>query len=109
MKAYRSGEIVLLSFPFADATEAKRRPALIILDTGDEDVIVARATSQAAQTAFDVELAEWQQAGLLFPSVVWVHKVATLAKSLIERRLGMLRPRDWAQVRARIHQLWTSI
>jgi len=26
MKAYRSGEIVLLSFPFADTTGAKRRP-----------------------------------------------------------------------------------
>jgi mRNA interferase MazF len=109
MKAYRSGEIVLLSFPFADTTGAKRRPALVILDTGDEDIIVVRVTSQVAQTAFDVELMEWQQAGLLFPSVVRVHKVATLEKRLVERRLGMLTPSDWTQVRVKIQQLWTSI
>jgi mRNA interferase MazF len=109
MKAYRSGEIVLLSFPFADTTGAKRRPALVILDTGDEDTIVVRVTSQVAQTAFDVELMEWQQAGLLLPSVVRVHKVATLEKRLVERRLGALTPSDWAQVRVKIRQLWTFI
>ena len=42
MKGYRAGEIALLLFPFAEATGAKRRPALIIRDTGDEDVIVCR-------------------------------------------------------------------
>jgi len=66
-------------------------------------------TSQVAQTAFDVELMEWEQAGLLLPSVVRVHKVATLEKRLVERRLGALTPSDWAQVRVKIRQLWTSI
>jgi mRNA interferase MazF len=109
MKDYRLGEVVLLSFPFADAAGAKRRPALVILDTGDKDIVVARVTSQGAQTVFDVELVEWQQAGLLLPSVVRVHKVATLEKRLVERRLGALTPDDWEQVRAQIQQLWTSI
>ena len=109
MKIYRPGEIVLLLFPFADATGAKRRPALIILDTGDEDIIVFRVTSQVAQTAFDVELVEWRQAGLQLPSVVRVHKVATLEKRLVERRLGTLTPGDWAQVCVTIRQLWASV
>jgi mRNA interferase MazF len=109
MKDYRPGEVVLLSFPFADAAGAKRRPAVVILDTGDEDIVVARVTSQVTQTVFDVELVEWQQAGLLLSSVVRVHKMATLEKRLVERRLGALTPGDWAQVRAQIQQLWTSI
>ncbi len=66
-------------------------------------------TSQVALTAFDVELVEWRQAGLQLPSVVRVHKVATLEKSLVERRLGTLIPSDWAQVRVKIRQLWTSV
>jgi mRNA interferase MazF len=41
--------------------------------------------------------------------VVRVHKVATLEKRLVERRLGALPPGDWAQVRARIQQRWASI
>lgn len=109
MKEYHAGEIVLVLFPFADASGAKRRPALIIRDTGDEDVIVCRVTSQVAQTTFDVKLEEWSQEGLQLPSVVRVHKVATLEKRLIERRLGALTPSDWLRVRAKIRQLWTFL
>jgi len=109
MQNYRPGEVVLLSFPFAGATRVKRRPALVLLDTGDEDIVVARATSQVARGPFDVELVEWRQAGLLLPSVVRVHKVATVEKRLVERRLGALTAGDWERVRAVIQQLWTSI
>ena len=109
MESYRPGEVVLLAFPFADAAGAKRRPALVLLDTGDADIVVGRITSQIARTTFDVELVEWQQAGLLLPSVVRVHKLATLEKRLVERRLGVLAANDWAQVQAKIQQLWASI
>lgn len=109
MRDYHSGELVLLSFPFANATEVKRRPALVLLDTEDEDIVVARVTSQVARGAFDVKLEEWRQAGLLLPSVVRVHKVATLEKHLVERRLGALTAGDWERVRAAIQRLWASI
>ena len=109
MENYHPGEVVLLLFPFTDMRGAKRRPALVLLDTGDADVIVARVTSQVIQTAFDVELMDWQQAGLLLPSTARVHKLATLEKRLIERRLGELTAGDWAQVRDKIHQLWSSL
>ena len=109
METYHTGEIVLLSFPFADAMGARRRPALVLLDTGDADIVVARVTSQTARGPFDVELIEWQQAGLLLPSIVRVHKVATLEKRLVERRLGTLTANDWGRVRAAIQQLWGSI
>ncbi|RKX57615.1 MAG: type II toxin-antitoxin system PemK/MazF family toxin [Thermodesulfobacteriota bacterium] len=110
MGNYHPGEVVLLLFSFTDMRGAKRRPALVLLDTGDADVIVARVTSQVIQTAFDVELMDWQQAGLLLPSTTArVHKLATLEKRLIERRLGKLTAGDWAQVRDKIHQLWSSL
>ena len=106
---YQSGEVLLLSFPFADATGARRRPALVLLDTGDADIVVARVTSQIVRTVFDVELVEWQQAGLLLPSVVRTHKMATLEKRLVERRRGTLASNEWPQVCARIQQLWAAI
>ncbi len=109
MQNYQPGEVLLLSFPFGDAVGSKRRPALVLKDTGDEDIIVARITSQTALTEFDVELVEWQGAGLLRLSIVRVHKVATLEKRLVERKLGTLTPDDWAKVKAKIQQLWTSI
>ena len=109
MQNYQSGEVLLLSFFFGDAVGSKRRPALALLDTSDEDIIVARITSQTAPTGFDIELEEWQRAGLLLRSYVRIHKVATLEKRLVDRRLGTLTPNDWAKVGAKIQQLWTSI
>ncbi len=106
MVSYRSGDIVLISFPFADATGAKRRPALVLLDTADDDIIAARVTSHAPLTVFDVELAEWQREGLLAPSVARVHKLATLERRLVECKLGTLTPGDGAKVRAGIQRLW---
>lgn len=38
MPTYSSGEVLLLSFPFTNTTEVKRRPALVLLDTGDNDL-----------------------------------------------------------------------
>ena len=84
---YQGGEIVLLSFPFTDATGARRRPALVLLDTGDADIVVTRITSQPLRTPFDIDIIEWQQVGLLLPSVVRLDKMATLEKLLVERRL----------------------
>ena len=109
MASYHSGEVVLLAFPFTDAAGTKRRPALVLLDTGDADIVVARVTSQIALTAYDVELTEWPQAGLRLPSVVRVQKLATLEKNLVEQRLGSLTASDWTRVRSAIQRLWASI
>ncbi len=35
MNNYSTGEIVLISFVFTGTTQAKRRPGLVLLDTGD--------------------------------------------------------------------------
>jgi len=109
MQDFRQGEVVLIAFPFADASGTKRRPALVILDTGDQDLVVVRVTSQRAQTAFDVDIEHWREAGLLLPSAARVHKLATLEKRLVERRLGAVTPDDWKRVHSRIRQLVDSI
>jgi mRNA interferase MazF len=100
MPIYSFGEVLLLCFPFSDAASVKRRPALVLLDTEDNDLLVARITGKLAQTQFDVELQEWQQAGLRLPSVVRLHKLATLEKRLVERSFGSLSEADLQQVQA---------
>lgn len=106
MATYRAGKIVLIAFPYSDAIGAKQRPALILSDVGDADVIAARITSQPYDTPFDVTLHDWRRAGLVLPSVVRDHKIATLEKLLIRRTLGALTIADWDAVRARVQRLW---
>ncbi|MFH7028729.1 MAG: type II toxin-antitoxin system PemK/MazF family toxin [Heteroscytonema crispum UTEX LB 1556] len=94
MQNYQHGSVVLLALPFSDTATFKLRPALVLLDTADDDIVVSRITSKMLQTAFDVEIVEWQQAGLMRPSIVRLHKVNTVEKVLVNRQLGILQPHD---------------
>lgn len=109
MGNFNTGEVVLMLFPFSGLSGARRRPALVLLDTGDEDIVVARITGQTVRDTFDVELLEWREAGLLLPSVVRLHKLATLEKSLVERRLGSLMTGDWAKVSESLGKMWGGL
>ena len=74
----------------------KQRSGLVLVDTGNADVVVACSTSSLSRGGFDVELAEWHRAGLLASSIVRVHKLLTPDKGLIAEQLDTLTPGDWA-------------
>jgi mRNA interferase MazF len=107
MNTLQPGTVILLMLEAENGI--KRRPAVVIFDPGDEQVVVAPITSQPVQTAFDVELIAWQEAGLVLPGTVRTHRPTALDRSLIERELGSLARSDWARVRAMIHRIWSSI
>lgn len=109
MEQYKPGEILLLKVPFTDESDVKRRPALVIIDVGDQDVVVARITTQSPRSTFDVEITNWQAAGLKAISVVRLDKLSTLEKNLIDRKLGKLSVEDWKVVRMKLKSLWDSI
>ena len=90
MDQLKFGDIVLLKFPFTDGTTHKRRPALIINDFGDGDIIVCRITSQIYKSRNDIYINDWQESGLKLPSVIRVHKIATLEKNLVEKTMGRI-------------------
>jgi mRNA interferase MazF len=103
---YQPGDVVLVAFPFTSGTAAKPRPALVLVDTGDQDALVARVTTQPYATRYDVPLADWQVAALLAPSVVRLHKLATLDRSLFGRRLGHISPDDSRRVAAVLRSMF---
>jgi mRNA interferase MazF len=106
--SYQPGDVVLVDFPFTASGPGKPRPALVILDTGDADIVLARVTTQAPITPFDVTLSDWKQAGLLAPSTVRLHKLATLAKTGVRRQLGSLAGGDRQRVAAVLQQIAAS-
>ncbi len=81
LESYRFGEILLLDFPYTDGAGASRRPALVLLDTGDNDVVVSRVTGQPARDQYDIEVNDLGSAGLRLQSIVRLHKLATLKKN----------------------------
>ncbi len=99
------GDIVLIKFPFTDGKNYKKRPALIINDFEDGDIIVCRITSQIYETLFDVYLESWEKFGLKLPSVIRVHKLATLDKDLVDAVLGKIDNETKVKVSAAIKKL----
>ena len=99
------GDIVLVPFPFTDQTASKNRPAVVVSSEAYNkqrlDLIVIAVTSQIRPSSAlgEIEIVEWQKAGLLKPSVI-KPVIATLEKSLVRKRLGTLAEKDIKSLRA---------
>lgn len=105
---YRAGDVVLTPFPYADQSGKKKRPVVLLsadripLETGL--YIACMVTSHEARNQWDVNVLAWQEAGLLFPSVVRCPKVFAIDQSLILRRLGRLSAGDWKKIQGRFRE-----
>lgn len=109
MKTYSFGDVILAQFPYVSGAAGKKRPALVLIDTGDDDVVAAIITSKPTRNVpHDVQIKDWQQANLLKPSVVRVHKIYTRQKDKIEGNLGKISNDDSKKVRAAVKELWQS-
>ncbi|WOK05666.1 type II toxin-antitoxin system PemK/MazF family toxin [Imperialibacter roseus] len=102
------GDVVLLKFPFTDNSASKRRPPLVISDFEDGDIIVCRITSRLYQIAFDIVLTNWEKAGLKLPSIVRIHKIATLTKNMVELKMGEIHRTDKDKARELVGKLSES-
>ncbi len=92
----QASEVVLIRMQFHQKQGSKIRPALVLLDTRDEDFVAAPITSQPQASGFDLVMADWQSAGLNVPSIARIHKLTVLAKGDIVRRLGVCSSVDGA-------------
>jgi mRNA interferase MazF len=96
----------LVDVPQAGTSQRKRRPALVVLDIGDADVVLAPITTQTRTARGDDALQEWAASGLLRPSWVRLAKLACLEKRDMTRRLGRLRAQDHATLRQLRHTIY---
>jgi mRNA interferase MazF len=93
------GDVVLTPFPFTDLTGASLRPALVVSPGAiGEDVVLAaissvlRGAAAPADCPIDTAHPEFGQTGLRVASVLRLHKLVTVERSLIVRRLGQIGP-----------------
>ncbi|MBM3860296.1 MAG: type II toxin-antitoxin system PemK/MazF family toxin [Verrucomicrobia bacterium] len=106
---YSQGDILLVSLVFSNQTGLKRRPVMVVYDSGDADLLVVPVTSHGERTALDVPLMQWQNSGLRLASVVRVEKLATIEKTTIVRALGRVSAADWPNIEAALRCLWRQI
>jgi len=71
----------------------------------DGDVLFCRITSKDYSTKFDINLSDWDDIGLVLPSVIRVHKMATLDKNLIDLTIGSVNQ----EIKSSVYSIFTSI
>jgi len=90
MTTYNFGDIVLIGFPHTDLHGVSKRPASVIYDSGDQDVLLARVTTQEYRSETDYKILDWHKYGLLVESFIRLGKQAIIEKQYIIRQLGTL-------------------
>jgi mRNA interferase MazF len=110
MTTYSSGDIVLVPFPFTDQSAVKKRPAVIVssdaYNRNRPDIVIMAITSQLRSVDYfgDVIVIDWQQAGLLKPSVV-KPIFTTVEKGLVIKQLGRISDNDRSALRAALKNI----
>ena len=94
MTAYKRGDVVLVTFVFADETGVKLRPAVIVSSedyhSGRDEVIIEAIRSRTDRILLgDYLIKDWRRAGLLFPSAA-TGAVRTIKQNMIARKLGSM-------------------
>jgi mRNA interferase MazF len=98
----RTGDIVLVPFPFAELTQVKARPAVVIAETADrfQDIIVAAISSvvpsELSKNEFTLD--PTIENGLRVRSVVKVDRLVTTKAENVIAKLGKLSDADRERV-----------
>ena len=99
------GDVVLTRFPFTDLTGASLPPAVVVSQgqIGQDIVLIAISSvvrGALAPTDYTVESThpEFTLTGLRVTSVLRMHKLAAVERSVIVRRLGRLGPQLQVEV-----------
>ncbi|MFZ5994400.1 MAG: type II toxin-antitoxin system PemK/MazF family toxin [Thermodesulfobacteriota bacterium] len=106
MTNYSLGDVVLIGFPHTDLQGVSKRPAIVLYDSGDQDVLVAKITAQEYTTEADYKIVAWQNSGLLAESFVRLGKQATIEKKYIIRKLGTLPETEHTMVKAILRRMY---
>ncbi len=89
------GDVVLVDFPFSDASASKRRPALVVQSDSvvSVDTIIVPITSniaRASATRLVVDPVDEGNSGLKMVSAIACEGLFSLHRSLIVRTIGSL-------------------
>ncbi|MBU1854915.1 MAG: type II toxin-antitoxin system PemK/MazF family toxin [Nanoarchaeota archaeon] len=107
---FNQREIILVAFPFSDLSNYKKRPALIIsndkFNQSYEDIICCMITSNPeAKDGIDLKQKDLEQGNIFFDSIIKPHRLFTVSKKIILKKLGLLKKNKTMSVEKKIKEL----
>jgi mRNA interferase MazF len=107
MTRFEPGDVILVPFPFSDLTGVKKRPALVLADIEDgHEVICLMLTSvELKSEKHEYSIINWKEAGLLKPSIARIHRLFTLHRNMVNKKLGRLVEEEYITIIQRVIDL----
>lgn len=100
------GDIILVRFPFTDLSGSKLRPALVLLESGDDVVVAFITTVLAERCTGDIQLKKTAENGLKKDSTLRLTKLSTLSKDLIAGWIGNVSREDLVSVNRALMEIF---
>lgn len=93
MERFVKGDVVIVPFPFSDLTRSKRRPALVVSELEEDDLILCQITSQEIRDKYAIPLEEndFESGILKQKSNIRPNRIFTADSHLILYRAGHLK------------------
>jgi len=109
MERFVKGEVVVLHFPYADLSNSKKRPALVIATLKGNNVILAQITTSKRNDEDLISLAKNDFAsGLLkCDSFIMASLIFTADSSRIEYKAGKIKPEKIKEVENKLCEVFT--
>jgi mRNA interferase MazF len=93
MARFVRGEVVVVPFPFTDLSDTKNRPAVVLFDPGDSDIVLCQVTSQLVKRddlSITITSRDFSSGLLRVDSIARVNRLFTFSRSKIVRSCGLL-------------------
>jgi len=104
MAEFIKGDVVVVSFPFSDMSQSKRRPALVVAKLKGDDLILCQITSRNIQDddSVPIENEDFENGGLNKSSNIRPNRIFTAEKRILLYKAGQLKKEKITQTISKI-------
>jgi mRNA interferase MazF len=103
MAKFVAGDVVILPFPYTNQADGKKRPAVVLGYTHDDDLLVCMISSAAyGAESIPLDKKNLESSGLRVVSVVRPDRLLVVAPELVVRKVGRLSAEMTAKIKSHI-------
>ena len=102
------GDVVVVPFPFSNLSNFKKRPALVLANLKDEDLILSQITSQNIFDSYSINIGsdDMRNGNLNMNSNVRPNKIFTADKNIVLYKIGSLNDEKLKEVINKIIEIF---
>ena len=110
MAKFIKGDIVVVSFPFSDLSQIKKRPAFVVNKLNGNDIILCQITSQTIRDKYSISIQKTDFAfgNLSVNSNIRPNRIFTADRNIIFYKVGSIKENKTKEVIQKIIEIIKS-